>query len=122
MTKAVIEGGYEKAAEYYLKNVSKDEVSEDAIMFNKDFELELFMEAVYMLSITGDRKIIDKYSKGFEETRVIKVLEKLNEEEEKKLKSEKEGKVEEVKEEKSESVSGAESETKKLNEEKEEKK
>lgn len=28
-TKAVIEGGYEKAAEYYLKNVSKDEVSED---------------------------------------------------------------------------------------------
>lgn len=124
MTKAVIEGGYEKAAEYYLKNVSKDEVSEDAIMFNKEFELELFMEAVYMLSITGDRKIIDKYSKGFEETRVIKVLEKLNEEEEKKLKSEKEGKVEEVKKEKSESesVSGAESETKKLNEEKEEKK
>ena len=71
-----INEGAEKAVQYYLENVVSDTATEDAIRFNKDDEESLYFSAMYLLSMTGDEKKIDKYSKQMENTRNMKILQK----------------------------------------------
>ena len=71
-----INEGAEKAVQYYLENVVTDTATEDAIRFNKDDEESLYFSAMYLLSMTGDEKKIDKYSKQLENTRNMKILQK----------------------------------------------
>ena len=71
-----INEGAEKAVQYYLENVVSDTASEDAIRFNRDDEESLYFSAMYLLSMTGDEKKIDKYSKQLENTRNMKILQK----------------------------------------------
>ena len=71
-----INEGAEKAVQYYLENVVSDTATEDAIRFNKDDEESLYFSAMYLLSMTGDEKKIDKYSKQLENTRNMKILQK----------------------------------------------
>lgn len=71
-----INEGAEKAVQYYLENVVSDTATEDAIRFNKDDEESLYFSAMYLLSMTGDEKKIDKYFKQLENTRNMKILQK----------------------------------------------
>lgn len=71
-----IKEGAEKAVQYYLENVVADTATEDAIRYNKDDEEALYFSAMYLLSMTGDEKKIDKYSKQMENTRNMKILQK----------------------------------------------
>ena len=71
-----IKEGAEKAVQYYLENVATDTATEDAIRYNKDEEEALYFSAMYLLSMTGDEKKIDKYSKQLENTRNMKILQK----------------------------------------------
>ena len=79
-----INEGAEKAVQYYLENVVSDTATEDAIRFNKDDEESLYFSAMYLLSMTGDEKKIDKYSKQLENTRNMKILQKFYRKEENK--------------------------------------
>ena len=71
-----INEGAEKAVQYYLENVVTDTATEDAIRYNKDDEEALYFSAMYLISMTGDEKKIDKYSKQMENTRNMKILQK----------------------------------------------
>lgn len=71
-----INEGAEKAVQYYLENVVSDTATEDAIRYNKDEEEALYFSAMYLISMTGDEKKIDKYSKQMENTRNMKILQK----------------------------------------------
>ena len=71
-----INEGAEKAVQYYLGNVVSDTATEDAIRYNKDEEEALYFSAMYLISMTGDEKKIDKYSKQMENTRNMKILQK----------------------------------------------
>jgi len=71
-----IKEGAEKAVQYYLENVVDDTATEDAIRYNKDDEEALYFSAMYLISMTGDEKKIDKYSKQMENTRNMKILQK----------------------------------------------
>lgn len=71
-----IKEGAEKAVQYYLENVVTDTATEDAIRYNKDDEEALYFSAMYLISMTGDEKKIDKYSKQMENTRNMKILQK----------------------------------------------
>ena len=68
--------GAEKAVQYYLENVVSDTVSEDAIRFNKDKEEELYFSTMYLISVIGDEKKIEEYSKRLENARNMKILQK----------------------------------------------
>lgn len=68
--------GAEKVVQYYLENVVSDTVSEDAIRFNKDKEEELYFSTMYLLSVIGDEKKIEEYSKRLENARNMKILQK----------------------------------------------
>ncbi len=71
-----IKEGAEKAVQYYLENVVTDTATEDAIRYNKDDEEALYFSAMYLISMTGDEKKIDNYSKQMENTRNMKILQK----------------------------------------------
>jgi len=68
--------GAEKVVQYYLENVVSDTVSEDAIRFNKDKEEELYFSTMYLMSVIGDEKKIEEYSKRLENARNMKILQK----------------------------------------------
>ena len=68
--------GAEKVVQYYLENVVSDMVSEDAIRFNKDKEEELYFSTMYLMSVIGDEKKIEEYSKRLENARNMKILQK----------------------------------------------
>ena len=71
-----INEGSEKAIQYYLENVVSNAASEDAIRFNRENEAALYFSTMYLISMTGDERKIDKYSKQLESTRNMKVLQK----------------------------------------------
>ena len=71
-----INEGSEKAIKYYLENVVSNTASEDAIRFNRENEAALYFSTMYLISMTGDERKIDKYSKQLESTRNMKVLQK----------------------------------------------
>ena len=71
-----INEGSEKAIQYYLENVVSNTASEDAIRFNRENEAALYFSTMYLISMTGDERKIDKYSKQLESTRNMKVLQK----------------------------------------------
>ena len=66
----------EKAIQKYLENVVSNTASEDAIRFNRENEAALYFSTMYLISMTGDERKIDKYSKQLESTRNMKVLQK----------------------------------------------
>ena len=68
--------GAEKVVQYYLENVVSDTVSEDAIRFNKNKEEELYFSTMYLMSVIGDEKKIEEYSKRLENARNMKILQK----------------------------------------------
>ena len=68
--------GAEKVVQYYLENVVSDTVSEDAIRFNKNKEEELYFSTMYLMSLIGDEKKIEEYSKRLENARNMKILQK----------------------------------------------
>ena len=68
--------GAEKVVQYYLENVVSDMVSEDAIRFNKNKEEELYFSTMYLMSVIGDEKKIEEYSKRLENARNMKILQK----------------------------------------------
>ena len=68
--------GAEKVVQYYLGNVVSDTVSEDAIRFNKNKEEELYFSTMYLMSVIGDEKKIEEYSKQLENARNMKILQK----------------------------------------------
>ena len=68
--------GAEKVVQYYLENVVSDTASEDAIRFNKDKEEELYFSTMYLMSVIGDEKKIEEYSKRLENARNMKILQK----------------------------------------------
>lgn len=71
-----INEGSEKAIQYYLENVVSNTASEDSIRFNRENEAALYFSTMYLISMTGDERKIDKYSKQLESTRNMKVLQK----------------------------------------------
>ena len=71
-----INEGSEKVIQYYLENVVSNTASEDAIRFNRENEAALYFSTMYLISMTGDERKIDKYSKQLESTRNMKVLQK----------------------------------------------
>ena len=71
-----INEGSEKAIQYYLENVVSNTASEDAIRFNRENEAALYFSTMYLISMTGDERKIDKYSKQLEKTRNMKILQK----------------------------------------------
>ena len=71
-----INEGSEKAIQYYLENVVSNTASEDAIRFNRENEAALYFSTMYLISMTGDERKIDKYSKQLENTRNMKILQK----------------------------------------------
>ena len=71
-----INEGSEKAIQYYLENVVSNTASEDAIRFNRENEAALYFSTMYLISMTGDERKIDKYTKQLEKTRNMKILQK----------------------------------------------
>ena len=71
-----INEGSEMAIQYYLENVVCNAASEDAIRFNRENEAALYFSTMYLISMTGDERKIDKYSKQLEKTRNMKILQK----------------------------------------------
>ena len=76
MSNIRVNEGAEKVVQYYLENVVSDTASEDAIRFNKDKEEELYFSTMYLMSVIGDEKKIEEYSKQLENTRNMKILQK----------------------------------------------
>ena len=76
MSNIRVNEGAEKVVQYYLENVVSDTVSEDAIRFNKDKEEELYFSTMYLISVIGDEKKIEEYSKRLENARNMKILQK----------------------------------------------
>ena len=76
MSNIRVNEGAEKVVQYYLENVVSDTVSEDAIRFNKDKEEELYFSTMYLMSVIGDEKKIEEYSKRLENARNMKILQK----------------------------------------------
>ena len=76
MSNIRVNEGAEKVVQYYLENVVSDMVSEDAIRFNKDKEEELYFSTMYLMSVIGDEKKIEEYSKRLENARNMKILQK----------------------------------------------
>ena len=76
MSNIRVNEGAEKVVQYYLENVVTDTASEDAIRFNKDKEEELYFSTMYLISVIGDEKKIEEYSKRLENARNMKILQK----------------------------------------------
>ena len=76
MSNIRVNEGAEKVVQYYLENVVSDTASEDAIRFNKDKEEELYFSTMYLMSVIGDEKKIEEYSKRLENARNMKILQK----------------------------------------------
>ena len=76
MSNIRVNEGAEKVVQYYLENVVSDTVSEDAIRFNKNKEEELYFSTMYLMSVIGDEKKIEEYSKRLENARNMKILQK----------------------------------------------
>ena len=76
MSNIRVNEGAEKVVQYYLENVVSDTASEDAIRFNKDKEEELYFSTMYLISVIGDEKKIEEYSKRLENARNMKILQK----------------------------------------------
>ena len=71
-----INEGSEKAIQYYLENVVSNTASEDAIRFNRENEAALYFSTMYLMSVIGDEKKIEEYSKRLENARNMKILQK----------------------------------------------
>lgn len=91
IAKNMMNYGIENAVKYYLDNVSTKDVSYEDVYFNEQSELALYLAVAQMLSVADDN-VIAKYRKDFENTRVIKLLDEVLENERKKEK-EKAGKT-----------------------------
>ena len=76
MSNIRVNEGAEKVVQYYLENVVSNTASEDAIRFNRENEAALYFSTMYLISMTGDERKIDKYSKQLEKTRNMKILQK----------------------------------------------
>ena len=71
-----INEGSEKAIQYYLENVVSNTASEYAIRFNRENEAALYFSTMYLMSVIGDEKKIEEYSKRLENARNMKILQK----------------------------------------------
>ena len=91
IAKNMMNYGIENAVKYYLDNVSTKDVSYEDVYFNEQSELALYLAVAQMLSVADDN-VVSKYRKEFENTRVIKLLDEVLENERKKEK-EKAGKT-----------------------------
>ena len=94
ITKNMMNYGIESAVKYYLENVSTKDVTYEDVYFNEEAELAIYLSIAQMLAV-ADENIVNKYRKDFENTRVIKLLDKIFEgkkEKEKLEKSQKENK------------------------------
>ena len=91
IAKNMMNYGIESAVKYYLENVSTKDVTYEDVYFNEQSELALYLAVAQMLSVADDN-VIAKYRKDFENTRVIKLLDEVLENERKKEK-EKAGKT-----------------------------
>lgn len=85
IAKNMMNYGAESAVKYYLDNVSTKDVSYEDVYFNEQSELALYLAVAQMLAV-ADESVINKYRKEFENTRVIKLLDEVLENERKKEK------------------------------------
>lgn len=85
IAKNMMNYGAESAVKYYLNNVSTKNVSYEDVYFNEQSELALYLAVAQMLAV-ADENVINKYRKEFENTRVIKLLDEVLENERKKEK------------------------------------
>jgi len=85
ISKNMLNYGVGSAVKYYLDNVSTKDVSYEDVYFNEQSELALYLSIAQMLA-AADESVINKYRKEFENTRVIKLLDEVLENERKKEK------------------------------------
>ena len=85
IAKNMMNYGVGSAVKYYLDNVSTKDVSYEDVYFNEQSELELYLAVAQMLAV-ADESVVNKYRKDFENTRVIKLLDEVLENERKKEK------------------------------------
>ena len=79
--------GIESAVKYYLENVSTKDVTYEDVYFNEEAELAIYLSIAQVLAV-ADENIVNKYRKDFENTRVIKLLDRIMESDKKKEKDE----------------------------------
>ena len=87
ITKNMMNYGIESAVKYYLENVSTKDVTYEDVYFNEEAELAIYLSIAQMLAV-ADENIVNKYRKDFENTRVIKLLDRIMESDKKKEKDE----------------------------------
>ena len=87
ITKNMMNYGVESAVKYYLENVSTKDVTYEDVYFNEEAELAIYLSIAQMLAV-ADENIVNKYRKDFENTRVIKLLDRIMESDKKKEKDE----------------------------------
>ena len=85
ISKNMLNYGVGSAVKYYLDNVSTKDVSYEDVYFNEQSELALYLSIAQMLAV-ADESVVNKYRKEFENTRVIKLLDEVLENERKKEK------------------------------------
>lgn len=85
ITKNMMNYGIESALKYYLENVSTKDVTYEDVYFNEEAELAIYLSIAQMLAV-ADENIVNKYRKDFENTRVIKLLDRIMENDKKKEK------------------------------------
>ena len=85
ITKNMMNYGIESAVKYYLENVSTKDVTYEDVYFNEEAELAIYLSIAQVLAV-ADENIVNKYRKDFENTRVIKLLDKIMENDKKKEK------------------------------------
>ena len=85
ITKNMMNYGIESAVKYYLENVSTKDVTYEDVYFNEEAELAIYLSIAQMLAV-ADENIVNKYRKDFENTRVIKLLDRIMENDKKKEK------------------------------------
>ena len=85
ITKNMMNYGIESAVKYYLENVSTKDVTYEDVYFNEEAELAIYLSIAQVLAI-ADENIVNKYRKDFENTRVIKLLDRIMENDKKKEK------------------------------------
>ena len=85
ITKNMMNYGVESAVKYYLENVSTKDVTYEDVYFNEEAELEIYLSIAQMLAV-ADENIVNKYRNDFENTRVIKLLDRIMENDKKKEK------------------------------------
>ena len=87
ITKNMMNYGIESAVKYYLENVSTKDVTYEDVYFNEEAELAIYLSIAQVLAV-ADENIVNKYRKDFENTRVIKLLDRIMESDKKKEKDE----------------------------------